>query len=704
MAVVPPARPPHRRIPPTTWAALVVLLLLAVILLRPGGPALSDDTEHVQRSTVLPFLDAGQTVQQAFTSRDDDLTQVMVRFAVGEGVTGCTVEAEVRTGRRVLGHRSARCDELDQAEPWTIGFDPVEDSAGLDLVLDVQLQGTSSGPMSLWGGPSLGTLPPAKIDGQEIESSVELHTSYGDDALAVQQIPTALDRIDGYGPFWHHPVAVVLMVSVALGLVVVLARAPRRLGLALVISFAVVKGVLWSTVLPPLEGPDEHAHFAYAQFMGEQHRIPRRGENQLGIDRNYSEELEVGLRDVFHTTSQWPGNRADFSEAGRRRAADLLRGTSIDAGGDGAAAGYSPYYYAPAAALYLAAPNDLSDQVAVMRLWSVCLGAVGAWLSVLIGRRLFPRCEPAALALGVAVAAQPMLSQQTAIINNDALVVVAGFACLLVALDLAMPSAHRRLLLLGGLAAGIALATKPFGIAWAPVLAVAWLAGRLRTPVPERRPWLGDVARAAVGVAATYGLWVAIQVILHLPSSAVQTFNPDPGPKTIGRFWHLHTLDSYKALRDRWIEQFWGNFGGLTLPFPGWVLALLTAAAVLTLGGLVAWVAVRGMALVRTRGRGMTASELTSDLHLALCALAVVITLAVLHAADFLQFRHNGRLELLQGRYALMVLPAALALPALLLRRLAPKLPAATVMAVIAAGVIALNALGLTMIVERYYL
>jgi hypothetical protein len=681
-----------------------VLLLLAVILLRPGGPTLSDDTEHVQRSTVLPFLAAGQTVQQTFTSGDDGLTQVMVRFAVGDGVTGCSVEAEVRNEARVLGHRSARCDALEQAELWTIGFDPVEGSAGQDLVLEVQLHGTSSGPMSLWGGPSLGTLPPAEIDGQAIESSVELHTSYGDDALAAQQIPTALDRIDGYGPFWHHPVAVVLMVVAALGLVVALARAPRRTGLALVIAFAVVKGLLWSTVLPPLEGPDEHAHFAYAQFMGEQHRIPRSGKDQLGIHRTYSEELQVGLRDVFHTTSQWPGNRADFSEVGRRHAEEVLRGASVDAGGNGAAAGYSPYYYVPAAALYLAAPNDLDDQVAAMRLWSVCLGAVGAWLSLLIGRRLFPRCEPAALGLGMAVAAQPMLSQQTAVINNDALVIVAGFACLLVALDLAMPSAHRRLLVLGGLAAGIALATKPFGIAWAPVLAVAWLAGHLRTPVADRRPWLADVGRAAVGAAATYGMWVLAQVTLHLPSTAVQTFNPEPGPKTLERFWPLHTLDSYAALRDRWIDQFWGSFGGLTLPLPGWALGLLTIAAVLTLGGTVAWVVLRGMALVRTRGRGMTPSELTGDLHLALCAFAVVTTLAVLHAADFLQFRHNGRLELLQGRYALMVLPAALALPALLLRRLVPKLQAAAVMAAIAGGIVVLNAISLTLIVERYYL
>ena len=685
-------------------AAALLAAVLGVILLRPGGPTLSDDTEHVQAHRVLPFLSSGQTITQAFEAQEDDLTQVMMRFAVGDGVDGCQVRVRVRSVSRTVGERSADCAQLRQAELWTVSFDPEGGSEGDEYQLEVHLTGMSSGPMSVWGGPSLGTLPPAELDGKALPISAELHTAYGDDRLAAQQVGKALDRIDGYGPFWHHPAFVILVALVALGCLVALAGSAGRLGLVLLVCFAASKGLLWSTVVPPMEGPDEKAHFAYAQFMAEQRRIPRRGEDQLGIHRAYSEVVELGVDRVYHQTSQWPGNRPDFSDEGRRRAEQVLSGAAIDAGGSSAAAGYSPYYYAPAAALYLIAPADLDQQVGAMRLWSVGLGVAAAWLAVLIGRRLFPGSPRAALALGVACAAQPMLSQQMAIINNDGMVIVAGFACLLVALELAQPSPHRRLPFLGGLAVGMAVATKPFGIAWAPVLVAGWAVGRMRTPASDRRPWIGDVVRAGAGAAATYGAWLVTSILLDLPATAVQTFNPEPGPRTLKNFIDLHTRNAFKPLRDRWIDQFWGNFGGLTLPMPQWVQALLTTAAVLTVAALAAWLVVTAVRVARARAAALEDDEVDAIVHTGLCAFAVLVTLGVLHAADFLQYRENGRLELLQGRYALMVVPAALALPALFVKRFAPKVSVAAVVATTAAAVVALNMLGLTLIVERYYL
>ncbi|MEO7571632.1 MAG: DUF2142 domain-containing protein [Acidimicrobiales bacterium] len=680
------------------------ILLIGVVLLRPGGRTLGDDTEHVERTTVLPFLSSGQSIVQRFTAQSDGLSQVMIRFAVGDGVDSCRVRALVTDASEVVAQRAADCADLRQAALWTIDFAPIEGSGGNTLELEVSLLGTSSAPMSLWGGPSVGRLPPAEIDKEVLPVSAELHTAYGDDTFAVQQLRTALDRIDGYGPFWHHPVAVTTVAVLTIVCLVLLASNPRRLGLALVVTFAVVKGILWSTVIPPMEGPDEKAHVAYAQFMAEQQRIPKRGTDQFGIDRTYSEQLDRGVRDVYHQTSSWPGNRADFSSESRARADRMLVGAGRDSGGDGAAAGYSPYYYAPAALLYLSAPTDLDVGLGVMRLWSVALGAAAAWLAVLIGRRLFPGSEAAALALGIAVAAQPMLSQQLAIVNNDGLIVVAGFACLLIALDLATPNAHHRSLVLGGLALGIAVATKPFGVAWAPVLVAGWLIGRLRTPPQERRRWIGDAVRAGAGVGATYGTWVAMSVALGLPPTTVQTFDPEPGPKTVAGFLDLHLEDGFKPLRDRWVQQFWGDFGGLTLPLPDWVLAGITVAAALTVLGLAAWAVQVAARVGRRRLRSIDDAELSSIVRVGLCVLAIVATLGVLHAADFLQYRRNGRLELVQGRYALMVLPAALATPVLLAKSFAPRLRLAPALAAIAVAVVGLNVLGLTLVVERYYL
>lgn len=685
--------------------AVALAVLIGLLLVRPGGPRLADDTEHVQRTMPLPFLASGESIVQPFEAAEDDLSQVMVRFAVGSGVDGCDVEVVIRHDLERIAERRSACDELRQAELWVVGFEPLEDAEGLELEAVLTVRGEPSGPISLWGGPSLGTLPPAVHAGDPLEISAELHTAYDDRDRAIDHLPTALDRIDGYGPFWHEPAVVVLTGFIALACLVGLVAAWRRpMAIALVIVFAVAKGVLWSVVISPMEGPDENSHFAYAQFMAEQHRIPRSNEAQFDIERPYSEQLELGYRESYHQWSQWPGNRPDFSEAGRRRAAELLEGTSPEAGGHGSAAGYAPYYYAPAAALYWLAPDNLDDQLAWMRLWNVALGAAGAWLSILIGRRLFPGSEPAALALGVAVAAQPMYSQQMAVVNNDGLVIVAGFAALLAALHLAAPRASGRWVLIGALAAGIAIATKQFGAAWALVLPAAWALGRYRTPRQDRRPWWRDVVRAAGGVLATYGAWAAVATLLHFPATAVQTFNPEPGPRTLRAFLSLHQRDGLLPLRARWVDQFWGQFGGLTLVMPEWVQGCLTAAAAVVLVAIAAWAAWSAFVWLSGRAPRVTGARSQTWVPIAVCVAAIAVTLSVLHAADFLQFRRNGRLELLQGRYALMILPAALALPALLASWAWPRLRGAAPMIGIAGGVVALNIGAVALMIERFYL
>ena len=63
----------------------------------------------------------------------------------------------------------------------------------------------------------------------------------------------------------------------------------------------------------PLEAPDEPAHVAYAQFMAEAHRIPKRNVCQLGLSPQqiYSPQLN-SLMAALHQESQVTGDRPDF--------------------------------------------------------------------------------------------------------------------------------------------------------------------------------------------------------------------------------------------------------------------------------------------------------------------------------------------------------------------------------------------------------
>jgi hypothetical protein len=690
-------------------AVALAVVLLAVLLLRPGGRMLAPDTENVIRSGTVGFTAAGQVIAQPFRATADDLSQVTVRVATGGlDLSGCSMEMRLLDDRgRELGRRTVRCEDVDQAELVALDVEPLPSSDDRTFVIELTGAGPGTDHLAVWtGAPDPESTGVASFEGVPLDRAVEVHSGYGDDSIAAGQLDEALSRIGAYGAFWRDPWAVVLLAGATLALLIAVVALPGRRAVALLVGLAVVKGVLWAAVVPVLQAPDEPSHVSYAMFLAEQHRLPKRGVDQFGLEHNESELMDR-LEDLLNVYASPPGHRPDFSAGAPAELREELRGLSAEASGNSSAAGYGPAYYVPAAAFYALAPGSLDVRIDVMRLWSVALGALSVWLALLIGRRLFPSSPGAASALAVAVAMQPMFSQQTATVNNDALLAAAGFACLLAALDLSRVGAPPpRTLLLAGLALGVAIMTKPQGVAFAPVLGLAWLLGRWRTP-PSERPSLRNAAVfTGAGFAATYGLWWVITRVAGIPPADLATFAPEEGSTSIGRYLRLLGGDELRQLRSLWVRQFWGDFGQLNVPLPGWVRATLTVA---TLGALligVAWftAVVRDLIARRREGRRSEPEADEVVVRAGICALAVVSTLVVLHVADFIQFRRLGRLELLQGRYALMALPAILALPALWLRHLFPRIHPAATMSAIAAVSAALNVGGLALIVERSYL
>ncbi len=146
--------------------------------------------------------------------------------------------------------------------------------------------------------------------------------------------------------------------------------------------------------------------------------------------------------------------------------------------------------------IYAVTPGGLDVQVGAMRLWSVALGAITVLFAVYLGRLLFPGKESAALLLGAGVALHPMLSQQTAVVNNDALTIAAGAACAYYAVALVGRDRSRWVPALAGLAFGVGLLAKPLGVAFAPAILVAWIIGRRRGCRPAPWWWRSSPPRA----------------------------------------------------------------------------------------------------------------------------------------------------------------------------------------------------------------
>jgi len=677
----------------------------AIVLQRPAGPASLDREPHISRGPALPPITANAPTEQAFTARADELSGIVARVGTYGGATRCSVNVVVSDPNgAVVGRRVIRCRDLvDNELRLLIRFRPLPRSKGERFHLTVSAQPGARQAISLWGAESGSRLPPALSGGKLQRQSVALITEYGKRRPLVDIVGIALRRMAQYRVAWWRPPVVAGMMMTATLLLVALVAVPRRLSVAALLSLALIKGVFWTVAMPPLQGPDESSHFAYSQFMAEEGAIPRRGTSVSGLPP-YSDELRRAER-LLHREADPPGNRPDFGPGSRGADESRFQSRiSRRAGGDASAAGYSPVYYAPASLLYRATSGPIYTRISTMRLWSVALGLLSVWLALLIGRRLFPESEGAALALAVGVALQPMFSQQTAVINNDALVIAGGFLCLLVAMKLVEPGASRWLPLLGGLALGTTLLGKPFGLAMAPVLAFGWLVGWLRSHPRTWKAWPVALARFGLGVGSTYGLWVAASALFDYPAASLTSLAAAPGSRSLRDYLHLLKLDNYQALKLDWVDRFWGHFAWLDLPLPGWVYSWLRWATLLVIVLACAWLLHVVVAVVRARSVRSRQPHEASVVPTLLCLLAVVSTLGLLHIIEFQGFLRTAKADIIQGRYGLMVLPAVVALPALLLRRLVPRVPVIVSMVTVTSAIAVLQVISVARIIDGFYL
>jgi hypothetical protein len=699
---------PPRRWPWAVAAAAALALFIGVLLARSGGPIHADTTEHVRLTSVMGPLSENTPLRQRFTARADELSAITMRFGTGGGVTRCDVAVRVTSGGQEISSRVIPCGSMADSVPLEVArFDPQPDSKGREYEIETSLARAGGDSVVVWGGLDAdGLLPAAQFGDTQLDASFELHTDYGGGHRAWDQVTLALDRLSQYRPWFQQPAAVVLFALAALGLIVALVIVRGRWAVALLVLLAVSKGLVWSAIIPPLEAPDEPAHVAYSQFMAETHRIPKRNVAQLGLPPGqfYSPQL-TRLIDALHQTSQAPGDRPDFRPDGDPSAVHDAGEQSPDANGDGAAAGYPPVYYFPAAVLYALSSGPLVHQIEVMRWWSIALGAVAGVLTLYIGRRLFPRSEGAAIALAVACVLEPELSQQTAVVNNDALAIAGGAACLLVALDLIRPakSRSRWLCALGGVALGIT-AFKSFGIIFAPVLLVAWFLGRWRTARADRPSLLVEIAQAAGGVAVTYGAWALFAAVFGFQGASLSDLTPSDQPKTLHAYIHALQKDWYRPIRLNWIDQLWGDFSWIDTPFPTWVQTTLLILSLAAVAVVLVWIGYVLTQAVRGRLRAVPRDVIERWAQTLVCVLSVVATFVFFIGLGYLNFHKTGRNDLIQGRYALMLLPAMLAAPTLALWSLWPRLKPVVPMATAAAAMTALNIGAVMLVVERFYL
>jgi Dolichyl-phosphate-mannose-protein mannosyltransferase len=414
------------------------------------------------------------------------------------------------------------------------------------------------------------------------------------------------------------------------------------------VVLAVLAAVGWICALPPVQGPDEDSHIAYAQRVAETRSIPWSEVAPPGPDPGlpYSTELAYALT-FGSVTPSWgnPFSRPARTDADVRVWQSHDETLGPEAGADG---GFTPamrnpplYYVYEAIPYAIASGGSIFDRIFVMRLANLpALVAVVVFTWLLAGELFGRRRVPQTLATA-AVAIQPQLLHMTAVVNPDVFLAALWTAALYVMTTIVKRGPTRgRFAWLVALAAASCL-TQPRGLAiLAPAVAVvglaAWRQGLLGAG------WARRVAITAIALAVAAALMTLTYYAVagDLTGSRVRQFGSYIWQFYLPRlpFMDLSISPGYGI--GELFDRFFGGFGMLEATFPRDALRALKVVALV-------------VALLAAAGAVARRHDLRRRYEVVIVYGAAVLGyLAVLHAVAFRTLLTSSD-PVITGRYLL---------------------------------------------------
>lgn len=424
-----------------------------------------------------------------------------------------------------------------------------------------------------------------------------------------------------------------------------LGSTPRALVVLLVV--AALHGAGWAVVTAPLNGPDEVAHFAYAESLAETGHGPN-GSSGSGPESTSAATVLVnlGLQPILiHPEGKPVYSAIDRVEAqlSDQPPPDRKNGT-----GPNPAANYPPLYYAYEAVVYRLSPiRGYLGRMFVMRLATTALFVVTVWLAWLVAAELLAAAWARFLATAF-VALQPKLGFGAGIINPDMMLVLVSTGALLMGLRLVRAGPSRKTILWLAVFAGAGVLVHPRGLFLPPFAVMALIAGLVRH-WPGRRS-------AAIASAAIVGITVACLLAATTwtrSHGAALASNPVGGfsaRQFLSYLWQFYlpklSFMSPKVgpanygYRQVYIDTYFSAWGSLTVSYRMVVLDLVQVAAGIGLAAL--WTT------IVARWRTVTARWP----EVLVCVTFFAGLMALLHIVSYLNLRGSSD-PVLTGRYLL---------------------------------------------------
>ena len=267
--------------------------------------------------------------------------------------------------------------------------------------------------------------------------------------------------------------------------------------LAALLAMATIQVVAWILVLPPFQGPDEEAHFAYVQHLAETGERP--GLPGVG-GRSYSTEQAEAMKwaDLFVLRGVLAA-RPGWAEAEEQRWREVESSLSDEASSDSDnnAAGQNPrlYYALETIPYHLAPGGSFFNRFYMARFGSAVFYVAAVAFMWLIASELFRPLWARTLATAI-FGLHPKLAMLGALINPDTLLVLIWTAFIYVGLRIVRHGPSLRRLICAGGAAAASVLTHGRGLAILPALLALLGIAYLRWRPPLRQTLLA----AAVGL------------------------------------------------------------------------------------------------------------------------------------------------------------------------------------------------------------
>jgi uncharacterized membrane protein len=427
--------------------------------------------------------------------------------------------------------------------------------------------------------------------------------------------------------------------------------------LAILGGVVLAKGVFLAFFIPPWDVPDERAHVMYTQAIVENHQFPVFRDQQLAFSQEVWFSMHVqgfyarhpAILPYRSKNELPPVATADTPDEARRLTQPVIANP---------AASYGPEYYLIQAIPYVIFRHaSIEVRLIAMRLVSVILFAITVSLTYLAAFEI-RKSQIFAVTVAGAMALHPMASFMSSGVNNDALaIVLSALIFYLLIRWWPEPWTVQRVLWLA-VAIGLGVMVKQSTVFFIPVAVAALAYGHRHFQQSKLAVHLLLLVSVASAVGFSWSVWRALTDSEHgsLVLHAINT-GSSHHPLPLSSFFSQSAVRAIAVFR-----SFWGMFGYLDIPFPGWVYVTFAVVCLAATAGLV-------LAVLRYR-HGQDAWTWRNVL---LCVGMLITVETMFCVLNVMTFLRNGSFELTsQGRYYFPILPALLILQVLGLEQCVP--------------------------------